>query len=240
MLQDALQYLEDQATVLHSRSSGVTIQLKLEAIEDFTALEVRGVDRDDTAMQVDANKSRTVKPVDVATSSRQGISEPPAPSTPTPSHVPDDLTALFPPLQRYAMVDIAPHNELRNKSERKSHREDPNKRAEDATYTKIVPVNKFMCVKPTLPGNVKPATHLKGGHWYPIEPTPVSADVEVPPARPIHETVCFELSRIHVFSSCYSLAVVALCENSHRRALQHVAGHHFDGQAHSLAVFGAL
>lgn len=275
ILQDALQQLEDQATVSNSQSSGVTLKPKLEEIEDLTALKARGIDRDENAMEVDAKKPPrlgTVKPVDVATSATQGISEshpglksysknpvlgvpgrdgevahgktkhkinqfaairehivysdinklfvdlddldlvksmselstdePPAASTTTPSHAPYDLTAIFPDLQPYAMLDIAPHNEPRKKSERKSDRDDPNKRAEDATYTKVVPVNKFMFVKPALISTVKPATYLKDGHWEPIEPTPVFADVEVPPARPIDENLCCELSGIHVFSSC--------------------------------------
>ncbi len=113
-----------------------------------------------------------------------------AASAATPSHAPHDLTAIFPDLQLYGMLDVAPTTEIRKKSERKTDKDDPNKRAEDATYTKIVPVSKFMFVKPALIGTVKPAVHFKDGHWTPIEPTPVFADVEVPPARPLDENLC--------------------------------------------------
>ncbi|KAJ2983057.1 hypothetical protein NUW54_g10672 [Trametes sanguinea] len=92
------------------------------------------------------------------------------------------------------MLDVAPPAPVgqdgKKKSDRRGDRDDPNKRAEDTTYSKLAPMSKFMQIKPTLLGTLKPAKHWKDGHWERIEEAPVFADVDVPPARPIEESLC--------------------------------------------------
>lgn len=107
-----------------------------------------------------------------------------------PPPPPNDLAAIFPDLIPYGMLDIAPQQEIRKKSERKGDRDDPNRRAEDTTYTKLAPVSKFMHVKPVLVGTLKPASHFKDREWRQVEETPWFADVDVPPARPLEENPC--------------------------------------------------
>ncbi len=120
--------------------------------------------------------------------------------------VPPDLTAIFHDLPFYAMLDVAPsptsvpEGNGKKKSDRRADRDDPNKRAEDAAYTKLTPTSKFMFVKPTLLGRLRPASNFKDGKWSQIEETPVFADVEVPSARPVDENLnlCGECFRRYV------------------------------------------
>ncbi|KAI0647240.1 hypothetical protein C8Q79DRAFT_1047538 [Trametes meyenii] len=111
------------------------------------------------------------------------------PNAPPP---PADLSSIFPDLQPYSMLDVAPPNgqEGRKKSDRRGDRDDPNKRADDTTYSKLVPMSKFMQVKPTLVGTLQPSKHWRDGKWLHIEETPLFADVDVPPARPVEENLC--------------------------------------------------
>nr|VWO98692.1 RNA pyrophosphohydrolase (EC ((Di)nucleoside polyphosphate hydrolase) [Ganoderma boninense] len=110
--------------------------------------------------------------------------------------VPPDLTTIFHDLPFYDMLDVAPPPNAapdgngKKKSDRRADRDDPNKRAEDAAYTKLTPTSKFMFVKPTLLGTLRPASNFKDGKWSQIEETPIFADVEVPSARPVDENLC--------------------------------------------------
>ncbi|KAH9857077.1 hypothetical protein C2E23DRAFT_900323 [Lenzites betulinus] len=114
--------------------------------------------------------------------------------SPTAPPPPADLTSIFPDLQPYGMLDLAPAppagQDGRKKSDRRGDKDDPNKRAEDATYSKLVPTSKFMQIKPTLVGALNPASNWHDGKWKRIEETPVFADVDVPPARAIEENLC--------------------------------------------------
>ncbi|KAI0636780.1 hypothetical protein C8Q77DRAFT_1094591 [Trametes polyzona] len=113
--------------------------------------------------------------------------------SPTAPPPPADLSSIFPDLQPYGMLDVAPTpsaTDGRKKSDRRGDKDDPNKRADDATYSKLVVTSKFMQVKPTLVGTLKPANNWKDGKWKRIEETPVFADIDVPPARPIEENLC--------------------------------------------------
>ncbi|KAI0780736.1 hypothetical protein BD413DRAFT_499713 [Trametes elegans] len=114
--------------------------------------------------------------------------------SPTAPPPPPDLTSLFPDLQPYDMLDVAPApptgHEGRKKSDRRGDKDDPNKRAEDTTYSKLVPMSKFMQVKPTLVSTLKPSSHWKDGKWQHIEEAPIFADVDLPSARPIEDNLC--------------------------------------------------
>ncbi|OJT07867.1 Chromatin modification-related protein EAF1 [Trametes pubescens] len=113
--------------------------------------------------------------------------------SPAAPPAPADLASIFPDLQPYEMLDVAPPLpalDTRKKSDRKGDKDDPNRRADDAAYSKLVPLSKFMHVKPTLVGTLKPASNWKDGHWKRIEETPVFADIEMPSARPIEDNLC--------------------------------------------------
>ena len=80
------------------------------------------------------------------------------------------------------MLDVAPAvipatQEGRKKSERRD-KDDPNKRAEDTTYSKLFPASRFMRTKPTLLGPLLPSKRWKDGSWDPIEEAPIVADVD--------------------------------------------------------------
>lgn len=80
---------------------------------------------------------------------------------------PHDLSAIFPDLQPLGLLNVPTTGvtEVKKKSDRKSDKDDPNKRAEDTTYTKLVPLGEFMHCKPTLLGPLNPAKRWKQGKW---------------------------------------------------------------------------
>ncbi|CDO72899.1 hypothetical protein BN946_scf185002.g84 [Trametes cinnabarina] len=266
-LQDALEQLEEQnqsSQTQDASQEGVTLQPKLEEIENLTALTDSSQSRDENAMDVDttkvaqpegskperaeAAKAAVPKPEShpalKATSKNPVLGKPTSDGdaghgkpkskvgqyaplrehivysevdklfldlddleiikgmsdlttddfSPTAPPPPADLASIFPDLQPYGMLDVAPPGLIgqdgKKKSDRRGDRDDPNKRAEDTTYSKLAPMSKFMQIKPTLLGTLKPAKHWKDGHWERIEETPVFADIDVPPARPIEENLC--------------------------------------------------
>lgn len=140
--------------------------------------------------------------LDLAKSMSELSTEDPT-SLPLPP-VPSDLTAIFHDLSVYTMLDVAPlptsapDGNGKKKSDRRADRDDPNKRAEDAAYTKLTPTSKFMFVKPTLLGTLRPASNFKDGKWSQIEETPIFADIEVPSARPVDENLCGKCKRCHI------------------------------------------
>ena len=62
---------------------------------------------------------------------------------------PTDIASIFPDLQPYGLLEVAPAApEGRKKSDRRGDRDDPNKRAEDTTYQKITPMSDFVFNRP--------------------------------------------------------------------------------------------
>lgn len=126
---------------------------------------------------------------------------------------PADLSVIFPDLQPYGMLDVAPiagpSSEGRRKSERRGDRDDPNKRAEDTTYSKLVPMSEFMRSRPTLLGALEPAKHWSDGKWVDMDEVAVVADFDTPNARMVedstHSCKCFRFTysttRSHLSSS---------------------------------------
>lgn len=86
-----------------------------------------------------------------------------------------DLSDLFPDLQVLDMPDVAP-SEQKKRSDKKSERDD-NRRVDDAGYTKIAPMGKFMLCKPTLLSPLQPVRRWKNGRWLPPE-EPAVTEVE--------------------------------------------------------------
>lgn len=96
---------------------------------------------------------------------------------------PAELSTVFPDLQPYEMLDVAPAVILatlegRKKSERRGDKDDPNKKTEDTTYSKLFPASRFMRTKPTLLGPLLPSKRWKDGSWNPIEEAPIAADAD--------------------------------------------------------------
>ena len=151
----------------------------------YAALRERIIYADIDKLFIDLDDLELVKSMSELTTD-DSLAAPASTSLPPPN----DLTDIFPDLPVYGMLDVAPPQEVRKKSDRKSDRDDPNKRAEDTTYTKLTPMSKFMSVKPLLVGALKPVSHFKDGQWTQIGENPVFADVEVPPARPLDDNLC--------------------------------------------------
>jgi chromatin modification-related protein VID21 len=101
---------------------------------------------------------------------------------------PADLATIFPELHPLGLLDpvppAAPVSDGKKKIEKRSDRDDPNKRTEDTTYTKLFPVGQFMYSKPTLIGPLQPSKNWKDGHWLPLDETPVYVEYEGPNRPP--------------------------------------------------------
>ncbi|RDB21560.1 Chromatin modification-related protein EAF1 [Hypsizygus marmoreus] len=98
--------------------------------------------------------------------------------TPLP---PSDFTEIFPDLQVLTLVDVSPVvpsilPDGKRRSEKKSDRDDPNKRSEDTTYTKLFPTGDFMTSKLTLLGPLRPSKNWKNGEWLLSDESAVMAD----------------------------------------------------------------
>ncbi|KII89221.1 hypothetical protein PLICRDRAFT_29566 [Plicaturopsis crispa FD-325 SS-3] len=136
---------------------------------------------EDDKLFIDEDDFDLVKGVSGLTTSDDAINVHPAPS---------DLSEIFPDLQPLELLNVAPPlTGSSKKSERRSDRDDPNKRAEDTTYTKLTPIGKFMHCKPTLLGPLEPAKHWKNGRWSHIEEAPIMVDLDTPPSKPFDESM---------------------------------------------------
>ncbi|TCD63291.1 chromatin modification- protein VID21 [Steccherinum ochraceum] len=103
---------------------------------------------------------------------------------------PPDFAAIFPDLHPFGMLDVAPlPGEGKRKSDRRADRDDPNKRLEDSTYSKLTPLNEMMYQKPTLLGALDPANHWEDGEWHGLEETAVAADLDWQGGRPVEESI---------------------------------------------------
>ncbi len=96
-----------------------------------------------------------------------------------------DLCTLFPDLQPFGLLDVSANSVIANsegkkKSEKKSDRDDPTKRLEDVTYTKLYSTGRFMHTKPTLVGPLQPAKQFRDDNWLPIDPQPIYTDMDAP------------------------------------------------------------
>jgi len=91
------------------------------------------------------------------------------------------LTTLFPDLQPLGLLDVhlGPSpvpNEGKKRMEKRSDRDDPNKRIEDTTYTKLYPTGRFMYTKPTLLGPLQPSKRWRNDRWLSTEETSIVPD----------------------------------------------------------------
>lgn len=97
---------------------------------------------------------------------------------------PADLSTIFPDLQPLSLLDIAPSAapvlDGKKRAEKRMDRDDPNKRIEDTTFTKLFPIGQFMHTKPTLIGSLQPSKNWKDGKWLPLGDPPVYVEYEGP------------------------------------------------------------
>lgn len=104
-------------------------------------------------------------------------------NTPTEEHEPTDLPSLFPDLQPLGLLDVpppsVPSDGKKKVEKRSSDRDDPNKRIEDTSYTKLYPTGKFMYTKPTLIGPLQPSKKWKDDKWLPMDNTYLALDPEI-------------------------------------------------------------
>ncbi|KAF9453258.1 hypothetical protein P691DRAFT_771618 [Macrolepiota fuliginosa MF-IS2] len=102
--------------------------------------------------------------------------------------LPADLSTIFPELQPLGLLDVAPPiapvPEGRKKSDKRTDRDDPNKRIEDTTYTKLFPAGQFMLTKPTLIGPLQPSKNWKDGRWLALDEPPIFVEYEGPTRPP--------------------------------------------------------
>jgi chromatin modification-related protein VID21 len=101
---------------------------------------------------------------------------------------PADLSIIFPELQTLSLSDIVtpsiPVSEGKKKAEKRSDRDDPSKRTEDTTYTKLFPIGQFMHTKPTLIGPLQPSKNWRDGKWLPLDEPPIHVDYDGPTRPP--------------------------------------------------------
>ncbi|KAI0693277.1 hypothetical protein BC835DRAFT_1354362 [Cytidiella melzeri] len=104
---------------------------------------------------------------------------------------PTDISAIFPDLQAYGLLDVPPASVLGDgkKRDRRGDKDDPTKRADDTTYTKVVPLSKFMLQKTTLLGPLEPAKHWHDGQWHDLDDTTIVSDFDSPSTRPIDDSI---------------------------------------------------
>lgn len=118
---------------------------------------------------------------------------------------PADLSTIFPELQPLGLLDVAPPTgpvpEGKKKAEKRSDRDDPNKRIEDTTYTKLVPIGQFMYTKPTLIGPLQPSKNWKNGKWLPLDEPPIYVEYEGP-TRPPEDAMSGMYQRLYVNWTC--------------------------------------
>lgn len=108
---------------------------------------------------------------------------------------PPDLASLFPDLQAYSILDVAPDavvmsSTAETKKKTKVDREDPHKRIEESTLMKLAPLGRFMREKPTLLGPLQPAKHWVHDHWEGLDEGVTPMDFDTPPPKPSDDMSC--------------------------------------------------
>lgn len=112
---------------------------------------------------------------------------------------PPDLTSIFPDLTPFGLpepVTSGPSpsggNEGRRKSDKRTDKDDPNRRVEETAYNKLYPVSDFMHTKPTLLGALHPSKHWHDGEWDNVEEAVIATEFDSPSPRVIEESSCSE------------------------------------------------
>lgn len=97
-----------------------------------------------------------------------------------------DLSDIFPDLQPLGMPDVASGSNEGKKKDKKSGED--NRRVEDAGFTKMAPLGRFMHSKPTLLGPLQPARHWVNGEWIFAEEAAVAVDFDSAIGKTVDDT----------------------------------------------------
>ncbi|KAG1730571.1 hypothetical protein EDB19DRAFT_1929409 [Suillus lakei] len=112
-----------------------------------------------------------------------------------------DLSDIFPDLQPLGMPDVISGSNEGKKKDKKSGED--NRRVEDAGFTKMAPLGRFMHSKPTLLGPLQPARRWVNGEWMFAEEAAVAVDFDSAIGKTVDDTASdlFEGSRPFAVSS---------------------------------------
>lgn len=112
-----------------------------------------------------------------------------------------DLSDIFPDLQPLGIPDVVSGSNEGKKKDKKSGED--NRRVEDAGFSKMAPLGRFMHSKPTLLGPLQPARHWVNGEWMFAEEAAVAVDFDSAIGKTVDDTASdlFEGSRPSVVSS---------------------------------------
>lgn len=106
------------------------------------------------------------------------------------------LSSLFPELQSYGFFEapsidsVNVFGEGRKKSDKKGDKDDPTKRMDESTYSKLYPTGIFMQKKPTLISALQPAKKWRKGKWINLDESPVVSDVDGPAPLVSEDSTC--------------------------------------------------
>jgi len=88
-----------------------------------------------------------------------------------PPHI--DLVALFGDVQAYGLPEPVPAAIQLDIKKNRREREDVSRKLDEANFTKLVPVSKFMFCRPTLISALQPSRHWRDGDWTGLDESPV-------------------------------------------------------------------
>jgi len=110
-----------------------------------------------------------------------------------PDYVPPniDLVALFGDVQAYGLPEPVPAAIQLDIKKNRREREDVSRRLDEANFTKLVPVSKFMFCRPTLISALQPSRHWTDGTWTGLDESPVHS-TDAPPFS--QDFACSEFS----------------------------------------------
>jgi chromatin modification-related protein VID21 len=112
---------------------------------------------------------------------------------------PADLSAIFPDLPLLGLLDVAPlpvpnTSDGKKKSDKRSEKDDPNRRVDETIYTKLTPFGQFMYNKPTLVGPLQPARRWRDGQWCNLDESAVTPENDSASAKTAEEVLCSNYS----------------------------------------------
>jgi chromatin modification-related protein VID21 len=105
-----------------------------------------------------------------------------------PVPAPADLSYIFPELTVLGIPDVGPN--IGSGETKKKNSKTDNRRMEETLATKLVPVARFMNIKPTLLGALEPAKHWYDGEWHDLDDSAVVVEFEGPLSKPVEDSSC--------------------------------------------------
>ncbi|KIL69632.1 hypothetical protein M378DRAFT_690339 [Amanita muscaria Koide BX008] len=140
---------------------------------------------------------------------------------------PSDISIIFADFQPLGLLDVAPTGvpsavEGRKKSDKRNDKDDPNKRPEDTTYSKLFPASQFMRSKPTLLGPLQPSKKWNDGSWAPVEESPIIPDHDGVSVKVPEDANLNELFENRSSNSAAAFWQAAAMKDTRRRTSDHV------------------